>query len=202
MPRQQESNKREWHNRRKFEVISKLTTPLCRKTITCLKLYLSHSSKKPAALNSSSIMSSKSNPSCCSRETIIPISPMNLRKVKAPCYLSMFDKAPISLTEKFALIFPNFSRESKATPFMCMKSWAHFSARKTADIDWTVSVVDKKTTNHNSTRLPKKNSQKNKNFSTERAVIQDCSVKLDPRSENRQEKTQKYIFPPTPPHQG
>ena len=49
---------------------------------TILFLYLSQSSKKPAALNSSSIRSSKPYPSCCSRETIIPISPMNLEKAK------------------------------------------------------------------------------------------------------------------------
>ena len=50
----------------------------------------SQSSKNPAALNSSSIMSSKSNPSCCTRETIIPISPMNLNKVYAAFTLLLF----------------------------------------------------------------------------------------------------------------
>ena len=50
----------------------------------------SQSSKNPAALNSSSIMSSKSNPSCCTRETIIPISPMNLNKVYDAFTLPLF----------------------------------------------------------------------------------------------------------------
>lgn len=35
-------------------------------------------------------MSSKSNPSCCTRETIIPISPMNLNKVYAAFTLLLF----------------------------------------------------------------------------------------------------------------
>lgn len=54
-------------------------TAIKKKTVR-VQTYLSQCSKKPAARNSSSIMSSKSNPSCCSRETIIPISPMNLKE--------------------------------------------------------------------------------------------------------------------------
>ena len=63
---------------------------LKKKKQSIIYTYRSQSSKNPAALNSSSIMSSRSNPSCCTRETIIPISPMNLNKVYAAFTLLLF----------------------------------------------------------------------------------------------------------------
>lgn len=85
----------------------------------------SQSSKNPAALNSSSIMSSKSNPSCCTRETIIPISPMNLNKVYAAFTLLSF--------KIVAGGFHEFTKISRGRLAFHMKTDSSIQARERAN---------------------------------------------------------------------
>ena len=85
----------------------------------------SQSSKNPAALNSSSIMSSKSNPSCCTRETIIPISPMNLNKVYAAFTLLLF--------KIVSWRFHEFTKISRGRLAFHMKTDSSIQARERAN---------------------------------------------------------------------